>query len=200
MAWTAPRTWLSGEIYTSSHFNVHVRDNLLETMPAKASAAAQLFQATGANAIETRLPVYKSADQVWNNTTTFSDATGMSWTVGASDYWMFWGAFYFDYGAGRLKYQWTVPASYTLSWSIIETGNGASASGAIAMNHNWANQAGVITPGQADPNIAQFGWVIGFAYGGGTGGTLQMQAAQLTAVASDSTLHQGSFLVPLRLR
>lgn len=28
MAWTAPRTWVTGEIVTSGLLNVHVRDNL----------------------------------------------------------------------------------------------------------------------------------------------------------------------------
>jgi len=29
MAWTAPRTWVSGEVMTSALLNTHVRDNLL---------------------------------------------------------------------------------------------------------------------------------------------------------------------------
>jgi len=29
MAWTAPRTWVSGELVTASLFNTHLRDNLL---------------------------------------------------------------------------------------------------------------------------------------------------------------------------
>ncbi len=55
MPWTAPRTWTTGEIVTAAMMNTHVRDNLLETAPAKAVAAGDLFYATGMNAI-TRLP------------------------------------------------------------------------------------------------------------------------------------------------
>jgi hypothetical protein len=51
MAWTAPRTWLSGEAVTAALLNTHVRDNLLETMAAKAVAADDLFQGTAANAL-----------------------------------------------------------------------------------------------------------------------------------------------------
>lgn len=29
MAWTAPRTWLAGEVVTAAHMNTHVRDNLV---------------------------------------------------------------------------------------------------------------------------------------------------------------------------
>ena len=30
MAWTAPRTWVTGEIVTAAHLNVHLRDNTLD--------------------------------------------------------------------------------------------------------------------------------------------------------------------------
>lgn len=52
MAWTAPRTWTTGEVVTASHMNTHVRDNLLETAPAKATTAGDLFVGTGANALK----------------------------------------------------------------------------------------------------------------------------------------------------
>lgn len=55
MAWTAPRTWVSTEIITASIMNTHVRDNLLETAPAKATAAG-LVLATAANSIVVRPP------------------------------------------------------------------------------------------------------------------------------------------------
>ena len=29
MAWTAPRTWVAGELVTAALFNTHLRDNLL---------------------------------------------------------------------------------------------------------------------------------------------------------------------------
>lgn len=56
MAWTAPRTWVTGEVITSAIMNQHIRDNFLETAPAKAQAAGDIFYATGPNAI-TRLPI-----------------------------------------------------------------------------------------------------------------------------------------------
>jgi hypothetical protein len=51
MAWTAPRTWVALETVTAALLNTHLRDNLLETAPAKASAQADTFYATAANAI-----------------------------------------------------------------------------------------------------------------------------------------------------
>lgn len=51
MSWTAPRTWVTGEVVTAALMNTHVRDNMLETAPAKAAAAGDTFYATAANAI-----------------------------------------------------------------------------------------------------------------------------------------------------
>jgi hypothetical protein len=56
MAWTAPMTAASNSTFTAAQFNAHVRDNLLETEPAKASGVANYFVTTGANAIATRTP------------------------------------------------------------------------------------------------------------------------------------------------
>ncbi|MFA5714991.1 MAG: hypothetical protein WC998_04595 [Candidatus Paceibacterota bacterium] len=52
MAWTAPRTWVTGEIVSAAMLNSNVRDNVLETAPGKAAAAGDIFVATGANAIK----------------------------------------------------------------------------------------------------------------------------------------------------
>lgn len=54
MAWSAPMTATANAIFTASQFNTYVRDNLLETAPAKASTAGGYFVATGTNAISQR--------------------------------------------------------------------------------------------------------------------------------------------------
>jgi hypothetical protein len=54
MAWTAPRTAQTSEVWSSSDWNTYVRGNLLETMPGKATAALQYFCSTGLNAIAAR--------------------------------------------------------------------------------------------------------------------------------------------------
>ena len=51
MAWTSPRTWTACEIVTATLLNTHVRDNLLETAPAKVTTKGDLVVATGANAL-----------------------------------------------------------------------------------------------------------------------------------------------------
>lgn len=50
MAWSTPRTWTALETATAAMMNT-IRDNLLETAPAKAAASGDIFYATGANAI-----------------------------------------------------------------------------------------------------------------------------------------------------
>jgi hypothetical protein len=56
MAWTSPMTAVANTVFTAAQFNTFVRDNLLETAPAKAGAAGQLIVATGANQIIARTP------------------------------------------------------------------------------------------------------------------------------------------------
>jgi hypothetical protein len=69
MAWTAPMTAVSGVIWTSAQFNAHIRDNLLETMPGKATAAGRYFASSGLNSIGERVP---SSSQVATSETTTS--------------------------------------------------------------------------------------------------------------------------------
>ncbi|MER7272811.1 hypothetical protein ABT344_31540 [Micromonospora carbonacea] len=54
MAWTTPLTAVSNAALTAAQWNASVRDNLLETAPAKASAAGRIFVSTGTNAISER--------------------------------------------------------------------------------------------------------------------------------------------------
>lgn len=54
MAWTAPMTAVAGAVFTAAQFNANVRDNFLQTAPALATAAGQLFVSTAANAIAAR--------------------------------------------------------------------------------------------------------------------------------------------------
>lgn len=51
MAWTAPRTWVTAEVVTAAQMNAHIRDNFLETAPAKVTTTGQMVYSTGANAL-----------------------------------------------------------------------------------------------------------------------------------------------------
>lgn len=74
MAWTTPMTATANSAFTAAQFNTHVRDNLLETAPAKATASGQYFVATGANAIAARTFGYATVATSQSTTsTTYTD-------------------------------------------------------------------------------------------------------------------------------
>ena len=76
MAWTAPVTWVGGQIPTAAVLNAQLRDNLLETMPAKATTGGQFFVGNGLNSITTRVPDAKFQDA--SNTTTSTSYTDLA--------------------------------------------------------------------------------------------------------------------------
>lgn len=49
-------TAVAASVFTAAQFNTFVRDNLLETAPAKATTAGSLFVGTGVNTIAERIP------------------------------------------------------------------------------------------------------------------------------------------------
>lgn len=55
MAWTAPMTAVANAVFTAAQFNTHVRDNLLETSPAKATTPGSYFVTDAANSIGERI-------------------------------------------------------------------------------------------------------------------------------------------------
>lgn len=56
MAWTAPMTAIAHSVFSAAQFNTHIRDNLLETAPAKATQSGTIFCGTGPNGIAERFP------------------------------------------------------------------------------------------------------------------------------------------------
>lgn len=56
MAWTAPRTWVTGEVVTASIMNTHVRDNLLST--SRLLAADHTDVTVVNSAVETTLATF----------------------------------------------------------------------------------------------------------------------------------------------
>lgn len=81
MAWTSPITFATGEILTAAQMNTYLRDNLLETAPAKATTPGGIFVTTGANAIAERVPA--GATVAASQSTTSSTFVNLA-TVGPS--------------------------------------------------------------------------------------------------------------------
>ena len=51
MAWTSPKTWVALAQLTAAQLNTHLRDNLLETAPAKVTTKGDIVAATASNTI-----------------------------------------------------------------------------------------------------------------------------------------------------
>ncbi len=79
MAWTAPMTAVANTVFTAAQFNTHVRDNLLETAPGKATTVSGYFVATGTNAIAQRI-----ANKVTNNSVGTTTNTSYNSTLGGT--------------------------------------------------------------------------------------------------------------------
>ena len=91
MAWTAPRTWVTGETVTAALMNAHVRDNFLETSAATVTTAGDIAFADAANSMGSRLAIGAATTHlvstgsapVWRASATDADTgldTGVSTT------------------------------------------------------------------------------------------------------------------------
>lgn len=77
MAWTAPMTAVANTAFTAAQFNIHVRDNLLETAPAKASLSGAYFTVSGTNQIaERRIASNGVSASASRSSTTYGDLSG----------------------------------------------------------------------------------------------------------------------------
>ncbi|WP_326564563.1 hypothetical protein [Micromonospora peucetia] len=79
MAWSTPLTAVSNSALTAAQWNASVRDNLLMTAPALATAAGRIFVTTGLNALAER--AVGSATINTQETTTSGSYTDLA-TVG----------------------------------------------------------------------------------------------------------------------
>lgn len=78
MSWTTPLTAVANAAFTAAQFNASVRDNLLETAPAKATTTGRIFVATGTNAIAER--AITSANVSTSETTTSATYANLTTT------------------------------------------------------------------------------------------------------------------------
>lgn len=81
MAWTSPMTAIDGAVFTAAQFNTNIRDNFLETAPAKATTAGGYFISSGANSIIQRVTGSANVD---TSQTTLSTVFTDLGTVGPS--------------------------------------------------------------------------------------------------------------------
>jgi hypothetical protein len=138
MAWTAPMTAVAGNIWTSAEFNAHIRDNLLETMPGKATAANRMYISNGLNSIAERVPSTATvATAQTTSSTSYTNLTtvGPQVTVTTGTAALVWAVVRCQHSSGGAECSWAVEVS------------GATT---LAANDNWRGlQSGVTA---ANPN------------------------------------------------
>lgn len=78
-SWTMPRTWAI-EIVTASMLNTHLRDNMLETAPAKVTIKGDLLIGSGANSIG-RLPIGSNTQALVADS---AETLGVKWGAAGS--------------------------------------------------------------------------------------------------------------------
>jgi hypothetical protein len=83
VAWSAPMTAVNGSPFTAAQFNQYVRDNLLETVPAKITGAGQYPVGTAANTIAVRSVSSSTVatQQSTTNMTSYGDLATVGPTV-----------------------------------------------------------------------------------------------------------------------
>ena len=82
MVWSTPLTAVANVALTAAQWNLSVRDNLLETGPAKATTAGAHFAVTGTGAIAERVPTEDVVDTLQTTTSqTFADLATVGPTV-----------------------------------------------------------------------------------------------------------------------
>jgi hypothetical protein len=180
MAWTAPRTWVAGEIVTAAIGNTHWRDNLLDL-------------ADGSWGID-KTVVVKSADETVTNSASLQSDNHLLFTTTANAKYLVDIALFVSQDANAVgadfKFGFSMPASATWSGGggLPDLTVGATAAG----DGNWTGVAGsVSTPrlcgldGNAG-NVTQLVFTV-LVETAGTAGTVTLQWAQNTATAGVGT-------------
>jgi hypothetical protein len=142
---------------------------------------------------------------VVNNSTTLVNLTGLGIAITASstEIWMakFW-LMINGSTAGDFKLGWaTVPTSATILWgpaSVPTTFGGFGATTTASSPLPMSTQVSTVNFGLGGSTAGIS--VIAFINGGGTAGTVQIQAAQATADVSDLTIKKGSTVEYVKVR
>lgn len=84
MTWTTPKTWVANTVLYAADLNTHMRDNMQELAPAKATTAGSIFVTEGINRIVERTPDFAeihTAEMTGSTSWTNLFTTGPSLTI-----------------------------------------------------------------------------------------------------------------------
>jgi hypothetical protein len=132
MAWTTPLTAVANAALTAAQWNASVRDNLLLTPAALASADSQWFVSTGANAVVARRPDFGNTVSTSQTTTStsFVDLTTVGPTLTATTGvrgLILWGCQLTNSGAAAFSYMSFTGANFTASATAAVQSTGTAA-------------------------------------------------------------------------
>jgi hypothetical protein len=184
MAWTTPRTWNPGETVTANLLNTHLRDNL--------NTLFTYFSTQGVPS-GFLLSAYQTAAVTKNTSTSYSDLTGLAFSVAAGENWAWVGAFYATAASAtpNMKFTYTGPAAATaITFGVFGFATPITAGYVSAFGSDAIYTKGVI------PEII---CTAGLLRNGASAGTVQAQFAQNTSNASNSIINAESWILALRL-
>lgn len=139
--------------------------------------------------------VVKAAGQIVNNSATLVNDAELLATVDASTVYAFTAMIFFTSGTTPdIKFAFTFPTGATCAWGHIGLLTSASPTGDADFGSYSSATSGVSGVSAAGTTGVQLVLLTGSISVGSTAGTLQLQWAQNTATASDTTLHAGSTL------
>lgn len=178
MAYTEPRTWVASETVTAALMNTHVRDNL-------GAIVSDLAGITGSWMKIGRM----TADQTWTSDTTLADLTNLSWTIGASEVWIFFSALQsFSPGNANYKFNLTFPAGAT-GYAGVQSDH-PSVDGSSPLGTDF------VSIGDDSNDFMKL--LAGLVVNSTTAGTVQLQAAQNTTNGTATRIREHSWLAAIR--
>lgn len=134
----------------------------------------------------------KNSDEIVNASAALQNDNDLSWSVSANAQYTLDMLLLYNSGTTPdIKFAWTGPASFTMTWVVT----GFDTAGNFIFG-NIDSEATTQALGGTGANIAA--QVKGIVTIAGTGGTLQLQWAQNTSNASDTTVKAGSYGVLTR--
>jgi hypothetical protein len=170
MAITRPSLVVPGQNITAAFLDTYLRDNL--------------------NGLHW-LGAYQTADVVKNNDATLANLTGLTFPVVSGDVWVFLAHSFADSGATPdAKWAVTAPGGSTGRYGILGVASGL---GDLSTATFGTGLARAFPAGNEDNQL------IGGYVTAGANGSVQIQAAQNTATAVDTTFRQYSPLVAFRV-
>jgi hypothetical protein len=142
------------------------------------------------------LVAVKGAGQIVNNSATLVNDSDLLMPVSANTTYAWRVMLLFTSATTPdIKYAMAFPTGATCPWFSVRLLTTASPTGDVDMGGYSAPTSGVSVAGAAGTGGVQGALIFGSLIVGSTAGTLQTMWAQLTANASDTTVHAGSHIV-----